>query len=105
MGLIIQPARLALCKCGQHGVIAFGDGSKSEEFFSKENVLGEVQTAILSKKIISAEAEFLRQAIADSAILMESEVNDLRDTVMAFGSFTLPESEQEAQPPGGHTLH
>ncbi len=103
MGLIIQSARLALCKCGQHGVIAFGDGSKSEEFFSTKDALAEVETALLAKKVIAAEAEFLRKEIANSAILTEGEINRLREVASSLGHFEPAESEQAPQSP--HTLH
>jgi hypothetical protein len=107
MRLIAQSAWLALCKCAQHGVITFGDGSSSEEFFSKKAALVEVETAVLAKKIISAEAELLREEIARSAIPTEDKCNASHDTVAVI-DFTLlkPAAPEEMpQPSHGHTLH
>jgi hypothetical protein len=105
MGLIVQSAWLALCKCGQHGVIAFGDGSKSEEFFSKEDAFAEVETALLAKKMIPAEAEFLRKEIAGSAIMTQDKIDALRTSVKVLVHLKPGDTESAEHPAAGPTLH
>lgn len=105
MGLIVPAAWLALCTCGQHGVIAFGDGSKSEKFFSKKDALTEVETALLAKKIIPAEAELLRQGIADSKIMTEEKIDAIRRIIAIIGHSHVGEMEGETQHSADPTLH
>jgi Ribonuclease G/E len=64
MSMIAQIAMLSLCnECKKHGCIVFSDGSKSRDIRSIEEGLDAVKDALLSKKIIEPEAEYLRVQI------------------------------------------
>lgn len=96
MGLIVQAAKLVLCEtCKAHGCIVFGDGSKSEEFFTDKDALAMVAEALLAKKVLSAEAEFLREEIYRSTLLTEEQFQRLKQTLLAH----LHPSEGEAEAP------
>ena len=62
-------ARLVLCDtCGLHGYIVFSDGSKSEEFYFKEDVENAIVKAYVSGKVNAEEAKFLRRALYESGM-------------------------------------
>lgn len=114
MGLIINPAIISWCDCHKHGCFVYGDGSKSEEFYHREQALAEVETALVAGKIVKAEAEYLREGIRKSSMLSEAQVTALKAVVGAFqelfGHGRLPEQEyfpeQDRNPPPEHrTLH
>jgi hypothetical protein len=109
MGLIVQAARLVLCKCRGHGTIVYGDGSKSEEFFSTTDANGEIADALMAKKILPAEAEFLREEVRQSDMLSEAGVEMLHQASDALKEFAAREHGDDKTPPetpaSGRTLH
>lgn len=111
MGLIIQPAKLVLCKsCEVHGFIVFSDGSKSKEFHTCGDALAEVVNALLAKKIIEVEAEFLRDEIHRSKLPTEAEMEIVKHALEEIGAldkFAGQETEQSVQAdiPPNRTLH
>ncbi len=103
MGLIVHAAQLVVCQsCRSHGRIIFGDGSKTEELHSKPDARAEVNEALFAKKIIAAEAEFLRAAIEKSALFSEKAMSVLHDTATAL-HVELGESAEH--PSAGPILH
>lgn len=109
MGLIILAAKIVLCEsCHAHGVIVYGDGSKSAEFSTKDDALTEVSDAKLAGKIVDAEAEFLRDAIRSSKIPTERQKEAVHKVIDALQAVSSEEADRMASLealPTNRTLH
>jgi hypothetical protein len=99
MGLIIHAAKLVLCKCRSHGVIVYGDGSKSEEFYSIEDARAEIVDALTAGKILPAEADFLRDDIKQSSMVSETTFDFLHQAVEGLGEFVARQAGEEQTAP------
>ena len=102
MGLILRAACVRLCQCEQHGCIIFGDGSKTPEFYTREDALGEISDALVANKITHAEEEFLRGIIRESKIMSKEEMEGLKHALSGIGHSLDLASEPEPVPDLAH---
>jgi hypothetical protein len=76
--MIVIPTYLQMCeRCGKHGHFVFPDGTKSVEFCTREDVLGELFVYLAEQKISNEEFKFLTTCIFDSQIEADEFVHPL----------------------------
>jgi len=75
MSLIMAVAYLNLCECGKHGNIVFADGSKTQNFCSKEVARQELEKGLEEKKLTQLEADVVKSQLDQACKLASSEAS------------------------------
>ena len=76
--LVVSSAWFDLCNCGGHGRIVLSDGSKSDEFCSKQSGTQIVQNLHSEGKLTRHEVLFLKGEINKSRLPKETYQSDFR---------------------------
>ena len=71
--LVVIPVFLEMCQCGEHGSFVFPDGTRSEEFCSKESFMNGLYRLKVEVKVSEHEFEFLKNVISDNKTLPPSD--------------------------------
>lgn len=103
---ILIPAYLKLCECGRHGHFVLSNGTRSQEFCSREAAREELENQKEAGQVTTEEVVFLRDSInkADRLVASDADANSLTLFACHLANEAVDAEEDNDLPPQ-YTVH